>query len=86
VVKYRKLPVVIEAIQITRESIEQVLNDEPSELDRFNGLAVFPDYVRVVTLEGVVRGEIGDWLITGVNGELYPCKDDIFRKTYEAVE
>ena len=34
------------------------------------------------TLEGDMKGNIGDWLITGVNGELYPCKDEIFQKTY----
>lgn len=42
--------------------------------------------VLITTLEGVMRiGYIGDWLITGVNGEQYPCKDDIFRKTYDPV-
>jgi hypothetical protein len=37
------------------------------------------------TLEGVMVGEIGDWLITGVRGEQYPCKPDIFEATYEPV-
>jgi hypothetical protein len=32
-----------------------------------------------------MKGNIGDWLITGVNGEQYPCKDDIFKKTYEEI-
>jgi hypothetical protein len=41
--------------------------------------------VLVHTDEGEMIGEPGDWLITGVNGEQYPCKDDVFRKTYEAV-
>lgn len=40
----------------------------------------------ISTLEGDMTGNIGDWLITGVNGEAYPCKDDIFRKTYEPVD
>ena len=38
------------------------------------------------TLEGVMHANIGDWIITGVNGEQYPCKPDIFEKTYEPVE
>lgn len=38
------------------------------------------------TLEGDMLGRLGDWLITGVNGEKYPCKDEIFRKTYVPVE
>lgn len=40
----------------------------------------------IKTLEGTMRAEIGDWIITGVKGERYPCKPEIFRKTYEAVE
>ena len=42
-----------------------------------------PEDFEVETLEGVMRGKKGDWLIQGVAGELYPCKDDIFRKTYD---
>lgn len=40
----------------------------------------------IETLEGVMKANIGDWIITGVNGEKYPCKPDIFAKTYEPVE
>lgn len=40
----------------------------------------------VETLEGVMRGNPGDWLITGVKGEQYFCKDDIFQMTYELVD
>ena len=39
----------------------------------------------ILTLEGVMHANIGDWIITGVNGEQYPCKPDIFEKTYELV-
>ena len=39
--------------------------------------------VVINTLEGDMIGNVGDWLITGVNGEQYPCKDDIFQKTYD---
>jgi len=39
--------------------------------------------IEIETMEGVMVGEIGDWLVTGVEGEQYPCKDRIFRKTYE---
>lgn len=44
-----------------------------------------PDAFAVETLEGVMRGKAGDWLITGVRGEQYPCDDEIFRQTYEVV-
>ena len=40
--------------------------------------------VYIDTLEGVMHASPGDWIITGVNGEKYPCKPDIFEKTYEA--
>jgi len=40
----------------------------------------------IETLEGTMIGEPGDWLITGVAGEQYPCKDNIFRATYEPVD
>ena len=39
----------------------------------------------VGTLEGTMTGKLGDWLIRGVKGELYPCKPDIFAATYEPV-
>lgn len=39
----------------------------------------------IETLEGVMHASVGDWIITGVNGEKYPCKPDIFKKTYEPV-
>lgn len=40
----------------------------------------------IETLEGTMHASKGDWIITGVNGEKYPCKPDIFEKTYEPVE
>ena len=42
--------------------------------------------VTIDTLEGTMKASPGDWIITGVNGERYPCKPDIFAKTYEPVE
>ncbi len=40
----------------------------------------------IETLEGTHKANVGDWIITGVNGEQYPCKPDIFAKTYERVD
>ena len=42
--------------------------------------------VDINTLEGVMHANVGDYIITGVNGEQYPCKPDIFKKTYEIIE
>ena len=41
--------------------------------------------IDITTLEGVMHANVGDWIITGVKGEQYPCKPDIFEKTYEPV-
>lgn len=40
----------------------------------------------IETLEGVMRASVGDWIITGVHGEKYPCKPDIFEQTYEPIQ
>lgn len=40
----------------------------------------------IKTLEGIMHAAPGDWIITGVNGEQYPCKPDIFEKTYQLLE
>ncbi len=40
----------------------------------------------VQTLEGVMQGKPGDWLMVGVNGEMYPCSNEIFKKTYDIIE
>ena len=44
------------------------------------------EYMEIETLEGVMKANIGDYIIKGVNGEFYPCKPDIFEKTYEEAE
>jgi hypothetical protein len=43
------------------------------------------EHLNITTLEGVMKAEIGDWIIKGVQGEFYPCKPDIFDATYEVV-
>ena len=42
-------------------------------------------YLKIETLEGIMKASVGDYIIKGVNGEFYPCKPDIFEKTYERV-
>jgi len=42
--------------------------------------------IDIVTLEGTMRADPGDWIITGIKGESYPCKPEIFEATYEAVQ
>lgn len=85
--KYRKKPVVIEAFHLGIEDapewfIEAVEQDNVA-------FVVSPDgcvKCKIRTLEGVMEANAGvDYIIRGVDGELYPCKADIFEKTYEAV-
>lgn len=80
--KFRKKPVVIDAVQwdgnmttveplligATTEAVEQNLGDPA---------------LYIPTLEGTHKADVGDWIIKGVKGELYPCKPDIFAATYE---
>lgn len=55
-------------------------------LGTYEGWSYIDGELRIATLEGTMKVSPGDWIIRGVNGELYPCKPDIFEKTYEQVE
>lgn len=75
--KFRKKPVVIEAVQFTKENLAELL-DFVGQLksDEEGNLAI-------ETPEGTMWADPGDWIIKGVKGEFYPCKPDIFAATYE---
>lgn len=86
--KFRKKPVVIDAVQLPAENDETVdgegfakalhdlLDGNAWECERYGAIAIH-------TLEGTMRGDPGDWIIRGIKGECYPCKPDIFAATYE---
>lgn len=78
--KYRKKPVVIEAVQWTGENPEDIVYFTKGKV---TGLVYSKLEIR--TLEGVMTADIGDWIIKGVKGEFYPCKPDIFKQTYDEV-
>lgn len=83
--KYRKRPVEIEAICVTEALTENSL-DIPTwlfEAIEEGIITLSNDGVLIKTLEGTMLGNMGDWIIQGVKGELYPCKPDIFEVTYE---
>ena len=79
--KFKKKPIVIEAVQFTG-------NDD--ECLKFCPIAIDPEDNKpsliIPTLEGDMLCGVGDWIIKGINGEFYPCKNDIFLKTYDGVE
>ena len=85
--KYRKHPVVIEAVQFkdTEESILELseLGLDPVRIDYAD---LSNPLLKIETLEGLMIATEGDYIIKGVQGEFYPCKHDIFKEIYEKVE
>ena len=93
--KYRKKPVVIEAIQWNGQNTKQILEFMGQKVDLSNQIAQdrFYDYElslqngwEITTLEGGHIASINDFIIKGINNEFYPIKSEIFFKTYEKVE
>lgn len=97
--KFRKKPVVIDAILWDGVDIDSALKFLADGNEDFSHLPNNSEYVKVgidfvpplgtlgiPTLEGVMTASPGDYIIRGVQGEFYPCKPDIFEQTYEAVD
>ena len=87
--KYRKKPVEVEAMQYTDDTYETLI--QLQEFLPFKELIISykePNSPKIVIpmIEGDLYASIGDYIIKGVKGELYPCKPDIFEATYERVE
>ena len=82
--KYRKKPVVIEAIQFNNITEPTVYE----RIEEWSDGKVKRAYTEMYidTLEGRMQVESGDWIIKGIKGEFYSCKPDIFEATYEAVK
>lgn len=91
--KYRKKPVVVEAVRWTGSNLEEIRNFVGSDLieecvelfDIKRTLKEMLVDIAIDTLEGTMRVDYGDYIIKGVKGEFYPCKPDIFIKIYEEV-
>ena len=87
--KYRKKPVVIEAWQWLGGAFPA---DAPEWLREYRRHSGVRDWIAptaggallIPTLEGNMKANVGDWIIQGVKGEVYPCKPDIFAATYDA--
>jgi hypothetical protein len=80
--RYRKKPVEVEAFRYHVDPIPDWFMDKVSDLT----VIMRETFCQIMTLEGEMRGQNGDWIIQGVTGEIYPCKPDIFLATYEPVE
>lgn len=88
--KYIKKPILIEAFRFGYDMIPNwakckevnIINTQQEK----NGKMDFISYVEIKTLEGTMRADIGDFIIRGIKGEIYPCKSEIFKATYDRVE
>lgn len=80
--KYRKKPVVVEAIQWTNDNCQKIEGFITVRRDIY----LLSGTMKIHTLKGVMEVKEGDYIIKGVAGEFYPCKPDIFEATYEPVE
>lgn len=80
--KFRKKPVVIEAFCYKSDDLPEWFI-----VAKLEGIVrEYKDYAEIDTLEGTHKANSGDYIIQGINGELYPCKSDIFALTYELAE
>jgi hypothetical protein len=96
--RFRKKPVVIEAVQLNWKNWNEVCDFLGEIISKSNPARYGeasdtcgepgPDYINlnIPTLEGKHTALHGDWIIKGVKGEFYPCKPDIFKLTYDPVE
>lgn len=85
--KYRKKPVIINAVKFTGaiEEIQELLNLGMDTISISYKDQKNPT-LSIKTLEGTMTAQVGDYIIKGVQGEFYPCKPDIFEQTYELIE
>lgn len=85
--KYRKKPVVVEAVQWTGDNYDEICNfiGKKVRVRKYTDDEK-PVTLIIETLEGDHLASIDDYIIKGVHGEFYPCKSDIFKKTYDKVE
>lgn len=86
--KFRKKPVIIEAVQWNGENPNEIteLSDGKMSLEFCDDFIEDNPEVKIKTLEGTMIASKGDWIIKGVKGEFYPIKNDIFILTYDKVE
>jgi hypothetical protein len=88
--KYRKKPVVIDAFRLGEEWpdwwADAVTANRVTTHNADGRWRGGPDYALIQTLEGEMRAENGDWIIRGVEGEIYPCKPSVFGATYDPAE
>jgi hypothetical protein len=85
--RYRKRPIEVEAMQYDGTNFNALwdFTGRSAHIKEIIGPHA-PLALAVYTLEGVMKADVGDWIIKGIQGEYYPCKPDIFEQTYEPVQ
>ena len=83
--KFVKKPVVIEAIQYDGTNITEIETFVGKKLDTIYTELKEPLELKIPTLEGDIKASKGDYIIKGIKGEFYPCKEDIFKNSYDEV-
>ena len=81
--QYRKRPLVVEAMQLTRDNLSEVVNWMEACSPPGKGWMALEGFT-IRTDSGEAMVESGDWIIRGIQGEFYPCKAEVFRLTYES--
>jgi hypothetical protein len=84
--KFRKKPVVIDAVQWWGNNFEEISAFFGEKEHTLRLVCAVDKILEIETLEGVMTARFKDWIIKGVAGEFYPCKPDIFKETYEPIE
>lgn len=90
--RYRKKPIVIEAIRFKDEPMHKdqcpawLNNAVSAQIVRFQGMPGEDQIVKISAPEGIMIGLPGDWIIQGIKGEIYLCRNDISEATYEEAE
>ena len=85
---YKKKPAIVSCFQLGYQDMplwfqEAVADNKVNNIDAF--LASANEIIKIKTLEGIMSAKKGDWIIKGIEGEIYPCKDEVFKATYDFV-
>lgn len=83
--RFVKRPIVIEAMQFNEANAPDIVEWGQRSVTLVEGRTSDKEWLEIFTLEGVMTANYGDWIIKGINDEFYPCKDDVFKKTYDPV-
>ena len=90
--KYRKKPIIIDAFRWTGDYdqtedplwLANLLREGQARIEK--DLKTLSPVLQILTLEGVMTARVGDYIIKGIKGEVYPCRSDIFEESYEPME